>query len=71
MAKYSGKNIPEQKNIHQEDMAEDFQYEEKAAVFEWRIETDTKDILGYNCRKATTQYQGRKYTRMVRHGHSY
>lgn len=29
------KNISEQKNIHQEDMAEDFQYEEKQPVFEW------------------------------------
>ncbi|WP_407508988.1 GLPGLI family protein [Elizabethkingia anophelis] len=56
------KNIPEQKNIHQEDMAEDFQYEEKQPVFEWKIENDTKDILGYNCRKAITQYRGRKYT---------
>jgi GLPGLI family protein len=56
------KNIPEQQNIHQEDLLDDYQYEEKQPIFEWKIENDTKDILGYNCRKATTQYRGRKYT---------
>lgn len=56
------KNIPEQQNIHQEDLLDDYQYEEKQPVFEWKIENDTKDILGYNCRKAIAQYRGRKYT---------
>ena len=45
-------------------MAEDYQYEEKATCFEWKIENDTKDILGYNCRKATTQYRAEN----IQHG---
>lgn len=39
-----------------------YQYEENQPVIEWKLENETKDILGYLCNKATTKYRGRKYT---------
>lgn len=34
---------------------------EKIPTINWQIETETKKILGYDCKKATTEYRGRKY----------
>ena len=55
------KNISEKKNIMQNYVKADYQYEEQQPVFDWKLEDGTKDILGYSCRKATTEYRGRKY----------
>lgn len=46
-----------------QDKAKDkYQYEEKMPNFKWIMSRDKKNILGYECRKATTQYRGRNYT---------
>lgn len=34
---------------------------EKIPEIDWKLETETKEILGYNCKKATTTYRGRNY----------
>lgn len=34
---------------------------EKIPTINWKIEKETKKILGYDCKKATTEYRGRKY----------
>ena len=34
---------------------------EKIPEIDWKLETETKEILGYNSRKATTTYRGRNY----------
>lgn len=34
---------------------------EKAHEFKWKIETETKKIGNFNCKKATTTYRGRDY----------
>jgi len=39
-----------------------YQYEENQPILEWKLENETKDILGYSCNKATVKYRGRKYT---------
>ncbi|WP_312305762.1 GLPGLI family protein [Chryseobacterium sp.] len=39
-----------------------YQYGENQPIIEWKLENEAKDILGYLCSKATTQYRGRKYT---------
>lgn len=56
------KDIKEEKYIYQETITATYQYEEAFPKFNWELENESKDILGYNCRKATTQYRGRKYT---------
>lgn len=40
---------------------EDWVYEEDWDKPEWEITDETKDILGYECFKATTDYRGRKW----------
>lgn len=34
---------------------------EKVPEINWKLEKETKEILGYNCKKATTTYRGRSY----------
>lgn len=34
---------------------------EKIPEINWKLEKETKEILGYNCKKATTFYRGRNY----------
>lgn len=36
-------------------------YEDDGAIQDWKIGDETKDYLGYNCRKATCHYRGRDY----------
>lgn len=36
-------------------------YVEDAVVPQWKIESETQEILGYTCQKATTKYLGRNY----------
>ena len=31
-------------------------------IFNWNIKNEKKDILGYSCQQATTEYRGRQYT---------
>lgn len=38
-----------------------FMYEEELQVPNWKIHSDKKEILGYDCQKATTDYLGRKW----------
>jgi len=46
-----------------QDKAKDrYQYEEKIPVFKWSMSGENKIILGYECKKAKTQYRGREYT---------
>ncbi len=47
--------------IVQDRVLNAYQYDEKQPDFNWKLETETKIILGYNCNRATTQYRGRKY----------
>ncbi|AZA59491.1 GLPGLI family protein [Chryseobacterium shandongense] len=34
---------------------------EKMPVFNWKIENETQEILGYQCKKATMNFRGRNY----------
>jgi len=56
------KSYSEDKIIIQDIAKNTYQYEEKQPVLNWTLETETKNILGYSCNKATTKYRGRKYT---------
>jgi GLPGLI family protein len=40
---------------------ERYLYEETKADFQWKILSDTKELLGYNCIKATCNFRGRNY----------
>lgn len=39
-----------------------FYIEEKFPSFDWKIENETKEILSYQCKKATMTFRGRNYT---------
>lgn len=39
-----------------------YQYTEELPRFDWALLDDTKNILGYECRKATATFRGRDYT---------
>lgn len=41
---------------------QDWRYEEDWEKPEWEISDETKEILGYQCFKATTDYRGRRWT---------
>lgn len=44
-------------------LTNNYQYEESLKKILWNINnTDTCNLLGYNCQKATTTYKGRKWT---------
>ena len=43
-----------------EFMGKTFLIEDKNPKLPWKLETDTKEILGYNCRKATAEIDNRK-----------
>ncbi|WP_299178691.1 GLPGLI family protein [uncultured Chryseobacterium sp.] len=38
-----------------------YQYEEAQPKFNWKLENEEKNIIGYKCKKATGQYRGRNY----------
>ncbi len=46
----------------QDKVKDNYQYTEKQPSFNWKLENYTKEILGYNCKKATADFRGRKYT---------
>lgn len=37
-------------------------YTETKPIFDWQIHQDKKEVLGYNCQKATTSWAGRQWT---------
>lgn len=39
-----------------------FNIEDKIEKFDWKIETEVKEILGYQCQKATLKFRGRDFT---------
>jgi GLPGLI family protein len=39
----------------------DYLYEEDRDLFQWQIESDTREILSYTCQKATVDFRGRHY----------
>ncbi|WP_343663222.1 GLPGLI family protein [Chryseobacterium mucoviscidosis] len=46
----------------QDKAKESFQYSENQPTINWKLEKETKQILGYTCNKATTEFRGRKFT---------
>lgn len=39
-----------------------YRYEEPIPHFEWTLEDETMEVMGYECRKATTKWRGREWT---------
>ena len=39
----------------------DYLYEEDRSLFQWQIESDTREILSYTCQKAVADFRGRHY----------
>ncbi len=37
-------------------------YNETAPKIEWKLENGSKTIIGYQCKKASCTFRGRKYT---------
>lgn len=58
---YVLKDFKQAKNIIQDYAKETYQYEDNKYKFDWKLENESKEILGYICHKATTEYKGRKY----------
>lgn len=56
------KNFQENNITVQDKTNITYQYEEKQPALDWKLENETREILGYICHKATTKYRGRKYT---------
>tara|TARA_R110000868_G_scaffold397808_2_gene670681 strand:- start:105 stop:923 length:819 start_codon:yes stop_codon:yes gene_type:complete len=38
-----------------------YTYNQNLEKFEWKLQEEQKEILGYNCKKATTEFAGRTY----------
>ena len=45
------KSILEEKYIIQDRAKNRYQYEEEQPIFKWTLNNETKEILGYNCKK--------------------
>lgn len=39
-----------------------YRYEEPIPEFKWRLEAETREVMGYECFKATTNWRGREWT---------
>ncbi len=39
-----------------------YRYEEPVPQFDWKYEDETREVMGYECRKATTRWRGRDWT---------
>lgn len=39
-----------------------YRYEEPIPEFEWNLEDGTMEVMGYECKKATTKWRGREWT---------
>ena len=56
------KNYPAGKTtVTDRIVSSDYLYEEDKNIFQWQIESDTCEILSYNCQKAVTDFRGRHY----------
>jgi len=56
------KNYPSGKiSVTDRIASSDYLYEEDKNLFQWQIETDTREILSYTCQKATVSFRGRNY----------
>ena len=57
------KNFPKKgKLTFTDQMLKSFKYEEEMTIPQWTISDEKKEILGYPCQKAETEYYGRKWT---------
>ena len=56
------RNIRENQTLVYQSSADNEYYIEETELPEWTIESDTKEILGYECLKATCDYRGRHWT---------
>ena len=58
------KGYPVGEDYHQEEvpLVGTFEYSCPSPLFRWDIGDETKEIMGYTCRKATCHYSGRDYT---------
>lgn len=50
-----------EKNIIQDRVKNNYQYEDNRPYFDWKLVDEYKTILGYECRKATANFRGRNY----------
>lgn len=56
------KNYPSGKISVTERISDsNYLYEEDKNIFQWQIESDTREILSYTCKKAVTGFRGRLY----------
>lgn len=55
------KDLIKKEITFQGKIKDSYQYQEKQPEFKWKVEKDTKTILGYSCRKATVDFRGRDY----------
>lgn len=61
--RFTYKNYPEGKVTETDYFdTQSWQYEEDWEKPEWKILDETKDIIGYECIKAVTDYRGRRWT---------
>ncbi|MDE5887847.1 MAG: GLPGLI family protein [Muribaculaceae bacterium] len=56
------RNVRENLTLVYQSSGESEYYIEETELPEWSIESDTKEILGYECIKATCDYRGRHWT---------
>ena len=58
------KNFPKKGELTFTDRfaSSDYRYTELLEKPQWKIERETKEILGYKCQKATTSFRGRTWT---------
>ncbi|RZQ67663.1 GLPGLI family protein, partial [Porphyromonas gingivalis] len=58
------KGYPSGQDYHQygDPIVGSYEYGCPSPVFEWSIGEETKEIMGYTCRKATCHHSGRDYT---------
>lgn len=59
------KGYPSGMDYHQNEVSaliSTFEYSCPSPTFDWMIGDETKDLMGYTCRKATCHYSGRDYT---------
>ena len=56
------KDINNKTNLIQDVIGYTYQYEDKQPVLKWNLINESKEILGFKSKKATTHYSGRNYT---------
>lgn len=56
------KDYKSQKFRLQQFLVNNYETEDALPKFDWKLSNETKNISGYSCNKATTNYRGRSYT---------